>query len=274
MFDKLIESNSAAADFRNRRKYFVLSALIVGCLFLVGVVASIYASEIGLGADQFELSAILAPVLPQDQPEPPRSQAPDRSTSSDSSSDTPTRRFNMARPDETQPTPDGISVVKNDAAARPEYGPFKRGQFDSLNGAGVGEPGPDSGDPGYSTSNRSGSSETVSEREEKVKPAIPEPPALRPLPPRSIGVVNGIAVNLPKPPYPPAAASMNIQGKVDVQVSIDEEGKVTSAKAVSGHPFLRPAAEKAAWNARFTPTLLSKVPVRVTGVIVYNFTRN
>jgi protein TonB len=67
---------------------------------------------------------------------------------------------------------------------------------------------------------------------------------------------------------------MGIQGKVDVQVTIDEEGKVISARAASGHPFLRGPAETAAWKARFKPTTLSEVPVKVTGVIVYNFTRN
>ena len=66
---------------------------------------------------------------------------------------------------------------------------------------------------------------------------------------------------------------MHAQGKVDVQVFIDETGRVLSANAVSGHPLLRNAAEQAARNARFTPTYLSKVPVKVTGVIVYNFTR-
>jgi len=66
---------------------------------------------------------------------------------------------------------------------------------------------------------------------------------------------------------------MNAQGKVDVQVVIDESGKVISAKAISGHPILKEAALRSAWAARFTPTLLSNVPVKVTGVIVYHFTR-
>jgi len=66
---------------------------------------------------------------------------------------------------------------------------------------------------------------------------------------------------------------MNAQGRVDIQVVIDETGKVISASAVSGHPMLRTAAEQAARNARFTPTLLSNVPIKVTGVITYNFTR-
>ncbi|HBR56963.1 MAG TPA: energy transducer TonB, partial [Blastocatellia bacterium] len=61
---------------------------------------------------------------------------------------------------------------------------------------------------------------------------------------------------------------------VDVQVMIDEAGGVVSAKAVNGHPILRNAAEKAALNAKFDPTTLNGMPVKVTGVIVYRFSRN
>jgi hypothetical protein len=54
---------------------------------------------------------------------------------------------------------------------------------------------------------------------------------------------------------------------------IDEAGRVVSAHAVSGNVLLRPAAEVAARGSKFTPTMLSNVPVKVTGVIVYNFIR-
>ena len=85
------------------------------------------------------------------------------------------------------------------------------------------------------------------------------------------GVVNGKAQNLPKPEYPPAALAVRASGAVNVQVTIDETGVVISAAAVSGHPLLRAAAVEAAKQARFSPTLLNGEPVKVTGVIVYNF---
>jgi len=88
------------------------------------------------------------------------------------------------------------------------------------------------------------------------------------------GVVNGRAVNLPKPPYPPAARALRASGVVNVQVLIDENGRVVSAQAVSGHPLLRGAAESAARQARFNPTMLSNQPVKVSGTIVYNFNIN
>jgi protein TonB len=87
----------------------------------------------------------------------------------------------------------------------------------------------------------------------------------------SLGVVNGKATSLPPPPYPAAAKAIGANGAVSVQIMIDVDGKVISSKAVSGHPLLKKAAEDAARRARFSPTFLSKEPVKVTGFITYNF---
>ena len=91
--------------------------------------------------------------------------------------------------------------------------------------------------------------------------------------PRQIsgGVLNGKADSLPRPVYPPAARAVRASGAVSVEVLIDEAGNVISATAVSGHPLLRAAAVHAARGAKFSPTQLSGVPVKVSGIIVYNF---
>jgi TonB family protein len=91
--------------------------------------------------------------------------------------------------------------------------------------------------------------------------------------PRTIsgGVLNGKATQLVKPAYPPAAKAVNASGAVNVQVTIDENGGIVSAAATSGHPLLRQAAVEAAQASKFSPTMLSGTPVKVTGVIVYNF---
>ena len=52
---------------------------------------------------------------------------------------------------------------------------------------------------------------------------------------------------------------------------IDENGRVVSATALDGHNFLVGAAQKAALQARFSPTKLSDQPVKVSGVITYDF---
>jgi TonB family protein len=90
--------------------------------------------------------------------------------------------------------------------------------------------------------------------------------------PISGGVLNGKAISLPVPEYPAIAAQAGATGTVVVQVTIDETGSVISARAVSGHPLLQSSAVAAAQQARFSPTSLMGEPVKVTGVITYNFT--
>ncbi|MDQ1613143.1 MAG: periplasmic protein TonB [Pyrinomonadaceae bacterium] len=85
------------------------------------------------------------------------------------------------------------------------------------------------------------------------------------------GVLNGKASSKPQPSYPPVAQAARAQGTVVVQITVDEEGYVISARAISGHPLLQQAAVQAARQARFAPTRLSGKPVKVTGVVTYNF---
>jgi TonB family protein len=85
------------------------------------------------------------------------------------------------------------------------------------------------------------------------------------------GVLNGKALNLPKPDYPPKARANRASGSVTVDVLIDEQGKIVTAGAVLGHPYLRDAARDSACRAKFSPTTLSGQPVKVKRQIVYNF---
>jgi len=83
------------------------------------------------------------------------------------------------------------------------------------------------------------------------------------------GVTRGRALTIPKPEY--AASAKGISGKVIVEVTIDEDGKVTAARAIEGPIELRLAAETAARKARFEPTKLSGKPISTKGVLTYNF---
>jgi TonB family protein len=105
----------------------------------------------------------------------------------------------------------------------------------------------------------------------------PPPPAPNPTPviPRVLKistVLNSRAISLPRPIYPKLALQIGLQGIVTVQVLIDETGRVVSAKA-SGHPLLVAEAQKAAMQARFSPTVISETPMKVSGVITYNFVK-
>lgn len=84
-------------------------------------------------------------------------------------------------------------------------------------------------------------------------------------------VETGRALQLPKPRYPALARAAHVSGQVTVQLLIDVDGTVMEAAAVSGHPLLYGVSVEAARNSRFSPTKLDGKPVKVTGVITYNF---
>ena len=84
-------------------------------------------------------------------------------------------------------------------------------------------------------------------------------------------MLQGSAIKRVTPEYPPLASAARVSGTVVVEVTVDEEGKVMSARAVSGHPLLKDAAVDAARGWMFTPTTLSGVPVKVIGTITFNF---
>jgi TonB family protein len=84
-------------------------------------------------------------------------------------------------------------------------------------------------------------------------------------------VLNGKAISKPAPVYPADAKAAGIEGTVTVQITVDESGRVISAEALSGPLLLRDAATDAARVARFSPTLLSGQPVKVSGTVSYNF---
>ena len=79
------------------------------------------------------------------------------------------------------------------------------------------------------------------------------------------------AVRMVTPTYSVIAQRSNIEGKVTVAVEMDENGNVTSAKALAGHQMLRMSAEDAAKKSKFKPGMYNNVPVKSRGVITYNF---
>ncbi len=88
----------------------------------------------------------------------------------------------------------------------------------------------------------------------------------------AVDIINGRALSLPKPPYPPEAKAVRAKGIVVIKVTIDESGGVVKAEDMcGGYSWLVRAATEAAFKARFSPTMLSGQPVKVTGLITYKF---
>jgi TonB family protein len=75
-----------------------------------------------------------------------------------------------------------------------------------------------------------------------------------------------------EPVYPESALKARVQGRVTLEVNIDEEGNVTEAKVIQGHPLLDDAAVAAVKQWKYTPTLLNgkPVPVIATVSIIFN----
>ncbi len=111
---------------------------------------------------------------------------------------------------------------------------------------------------------------------QKETPVVPAQPKVsdQPSAPKTVnlGSLVGQAVRMVTPTYPIAAQQLNINGQVKVEVTLDEKGAVTSAKAVSGPQFLRPSSEEAARKSKFKPALVGNEAVKASGFIVYNFT--
>ena len=97
-------------------------------------------------------------------------------------------------------------------------------------------------------------------------PPLPPPQAIR----KSGGVVRGKVLKRVEPTNPTAAMS-RITGTVVVEVLVNEQGNVASARALSGHPVLQNAALAAARRWKFEPSKLNGTVVQATGQLTFNF---
>lgn len=285
MLDQLVESRSKVNDSKMRGGLFVMSSLAIIMILFGATIWSIFAKDLSIGNDNLQISTLVAPIpLAANEPEPePAPKQEKKSEQPKVQKDTIAKRqTNTLRLDEspTEP-PKNISVTKNAQKARPNA-PFEisKGAETDVQGSplerGEGKPGGTGGDGISPTGNNTKPVEPEVIEKPIPKPPIPPKPTPKATPklPTIIsgGVVNGKAINLPVPPYPAAARAVGAKGAVNVQVTIDENGNVISATAVSGPAILRSAAVTAARNAKFRPTTLSDQPVKVSGVIIYNFT--
>ena len=261
MFNNLIESSSHAKEFKRRGSFVLLTTVTYGLLLVVGGVVSVYAYDAHLGSQSYELEITFVPLAPEAaRPEPPRNTI----RAASNSDRTPTqsiRTLLVASTADPTKVPDHVGVKAGDVPPA---------RIDSVLGdTNVDPPAP--AFTGRGVPNGTGNTPAV------VIDTPPPPPAAPPKPdvPKLLKVSQGVLVSkiisLPKPNYPPIAKQLRLQGSVSIQVLIDESGKVVSAKALSGHQVLVNAAESAALQARFSPTLLSNQPVKVSGVITYNF---
>jgi len=266
MFNNLIESSSHSREFK-RRGSFVLGAAgvyVLTGLFVLGI--AIWTAQAQMDAPEQEMGVTITPFSLA--PEPPkgpdiRQQKPKNDPAKNE--DVDRRRELIADLKRPDLVPDKVSAKAPDI---PPVRPGVKTVLDDHDSNAVLTPGP-SGD---SKNGTGGGTNIVP----TPKVVIEDPPPQAPKPRPQIlkisgGPINGRAILLPKPMYPPIAKQFRVEGTVAVQVLIDETGKVVSATIISGDVRLCAAAVGAARDAKFTPTKLSGEPVKVLGIITYNF---
>jgi protein TonB len=277
MLDQLVESKNTTGENARRGGFLITTLIVVVAVFLGGLLYSLFAKDYGMGGGDLELSTLVAPVpVPAEEPPPPEPEPDKPQPKEKAAPNVDTRTEIIQRMDQTPvKPPDTTSTVQNTVKPPREGIATRIGQTnnDALNAApstytGRGNT-QGTGITGGTGDAPTGSLEGI---DEPPPPPTPKPTP-KPEPPKkvSLGVINGKASRLVQPAYPAAAKAVRASGSVNVSVSIDVNGNVTSANAVSGHPLLRQAAETAARQSKFTPTILSGQAVPVTGIIVYNF---
>ena len=264
MFNNLIESSSHLQEFKRRGSFLLFTTATYLVLFVITGVVSIYAYDAHLESQSTEWEITFMPVPPP-EPAPPEIRNTIR-PAANSDAPTTSRSVRTVLYDDVS-NPNNPPVNVSTAAQ-----PIPPARIDSD----LGKYNADPITPAGSKSGVTGGTGTTPQVN-ITEPPPPPPPAPTPVVPKVIkmseGPLKGKAVSLPKPIYPAMARQIGLQGTVTVQILIDEEGRVVSAQAISGHPILIPEAKRAALQARFTPTTLGNLPVKVSGVITYNFVK-
>lgn len=258
MFNNLIESSSHAKEFKRRGSFLLFTTATYLVLFVVTGVVSIYAYDAHLESQNTELEITFVP-LREAEPTPP----PKNTIASSNPGKSPAESVRTV----LYSSVSDPSKVPPDVSTKAQ--PIPPARFDSKVGDfNVDPPTPPGRTNGATGGTGPGDVVTVPD-------TPPPPPEERRQVPQvirmSTGVLRGNAISLPQPIYPNIAKQIKLQGSVSVQILIDEQGKVISAEAIDGHPILIPEAKRAALRAQFTPTKLSGVPVKVSGVIIYKF---
>jgi len=261
MFNKLVVSTSERRGKRTTRFFFGTSIVYL-IVIAGGLAASVFFADPKLADSNNRTAIIITPT-------PPRMLGS-------------TRRESRNQPSQPAPRQDLNNVSRlEDILAKPQsaqtpakpFAPPGLDQGKSI-GDGFGDPnGVRDGLP-LDVAVPVGHTNTID------PPRPPDPPkpqaqsrAIEPDRPVRLAstVLQGKAIARRTPEYPQIARQARLQGSVSVEVMIAPDGRVESARAVSGHPVFAKAAVDSTYGWRFEPTLLNGTAVRVTGIIVFNF---
>jgi protein TonB len=253
MFEKLVVSTNQRRK-HTTAKFFAGTVLLYAIVLAGAFVISVVVSDTRL-ADTSIVTALTGPppMSGSTTPKPPASNRPPRT--------------------DVRPDPNNVMTLDKLLSHRDDHPPVIP-NFDRLPGE-PGLPGV-AGPPGF------GPGPGVPDGDLNVAPPPrPDPLPVKPAATTTVttsspvkvtsNMLQGKAIERRVPVYPELVRRIHLQGDVAVEVIISPEGRVESARAISGHPMLIATALEAARGWRFGPTILNGVPVRVTGVITFVF---
>ncbi|MBX7219697.1 MAG: energy transducer TonB [Blastocatellia bacterium] len=262
MFQHLVESTKDKQGRKRNLLFFCGTAMVWMVMLGVAAVAGVIWYDAQLTASA---STVMLAFSPPSPPAPPLARGGNQNTGNKNTSSRisalPTTPP-VVEPEKITP-PGELPPLLPNAGGEGESGLPVGDPHGSLFGVPGGEPG--------GVVNGNGKSElppqppTVTSEEVKPTPSVVR---------KSEGVLRGIATNRPVPEYPALAKMSHVGGDVVVEIVISEEGRVVTARCISGHVLLQNAALNAAREFRFRPTLLNHTPVKVTGLLTFRFTLN
>lgn len=269
MFTHLIESGSHKRDLARKGRFFLGTLGFYGLLLMVAGVASVYAYNEQLGTQDLEVTLITPVPVAQIERNPQVVRAQPKYTSGSGTTSQLTRTEIIANTTNS-------TLIPKEISTRPGPPPSPPGTTLSDknigDGIAIGPPNNNSGVPGTTPAGivvpASNETDPLPPPRVKATPAPAKPPEQVRL---SSVLISSKIIDKPAPAYPAIAKQVGAQGAVTVEILIDEQGRVVSARATNGHPLLRAAAQSSAYQARFSPTSISGHAVKVSGVITYNF---
>jgi protein TonB len=242
MFDYMLESSLARRGKRNPWAYLlslVVQSIVMGVMILIPL---LYTEAL----PKQELLGFLVAPPPPPPPPPPPSAAPVKVIRRVTQMEAGKLRAPKKIPKE-------IAIVKDE--------PIPEGMVGVVGGVPGGVPG---GQMGGVLGG--------------VLGGVVAPPPPAPEAPKRIRVSTGVQeaklTNRVTPIYPPIAKQARIQGVVQLEAIIAEDGAIKNLRVVEGHPLLAQAALNAVSQWRYEPTLLNNEPVEVVTIINVVFKLN
>lgn len=271
MFDSLVESGSHKDDLARKGSFLLGTFVLYSIILLAVAVLSIYLYNSNLPDTSLELVTLVAPVPQAPEPEAKPEQKQEQKPEAAKNEPQVSMRQEISVVAPVVKSQEVAKITTREIARDVPVVLGNRNVDAAPSAAPVGPIGPSVGGGGGG-----GGTGPVGPVVAPSDDAPPPPPKPTPPPkPKTVvsgGVLNGKAISKPAPAYPAIAKQARASGSVTVQITVDEGGRVISANAVSGHPLLQQAAVSAVRNWRFTPTLLSGQPVKVTGQVIVTFT--